>query len=125
MTTVLSDPLRGFAAKVNQAGSLQTAVAGSVATTRAALTLETDHRGGDVTTTSGELVPATTGRQSIAFSNNGAAAVYLRFGAGPATSNDFLLPAGERLVLAMVGEEAVQAVSASGSCRVAVLEWRL
>jgi len=125
MTTVLSDSLRGFTAKVDQEGSLQARVAGTVATTRAAVTLDTDHRGADVSTTSSELVGATTGRQALYISNNGAAAVYLRFGTGAASANDFLLPAGERVTFHPVGDDSLKAISAAGTCRVAVIEWKV
>ena len=133
MSAVVTDSLRGFTATVDSAGSLQTKVAGTVdvavqggvETSVAALTLSTANRGVTVATSSGQLCSATSGRQSIYFSNNGANAVHIRFGTDAATTDDFLLAAGAHVTFERVGGDAVQAIAVGASSRVAVIEWKV
>lgn len=79
--------------------------------------------GGSVSTTSDELVPAATGRQSITFWNTGSNAVRLNFGETAAGDDDPRLEPGERLTLDIVGDEAVQAKAVADTSTVKVWEW--
>ena len=82
----------GFLARVTSTGNLQTEVGNTVTVERADVTVYRAFV--NAGTTSGTLLGARTGRQSLWIQNQGAFPCYLRFANAAATNQDWLVAAG-------------------------------
>jgi hypothetical protein len=113
----------GYLAKVNSDGQVETAteVTNTVDTKPAAAAAYRTRV--TLTTTSGTLLSARTGRRGLWLQNQGANPVYLSFEAAAATAQDWLLAAGgEYRAESFPYEGEVRAIAVGGGSAVLAIE---
>jgi len=120
----------GYTARVDSSGALVTAVEGTV-TTEVSNTVTSEAspassgalNSTSVSTSSVELKAANSSRRGLQVQNQGANSVYVNFGTGSATTSGFEIGAGVTYTCPVRYTGAIQAITASGSSTVLVVEF--